>query len=287
MLDPKAEAVLIKSSEQGYWEDKTSEIASYRVDADATLVRFIRGSKTYRYRTGRIQTLRRPEMIQLTDDVWVEIRGRRSSGAVAACRFSGPAGARIRVFSAGGAGVRHELHPECDVRIVRGATSSPRAAQVLAYWRQIVGAMPAGRDGPNPLKRAYEQLTHVHPDSVLGRYLNGRPIGEGEGLDVVPIFPFSSNVSQRAAVKNALRFPISVIEGPPGTGKTQTILNLIATLIATPRVNVGVVSFNNAAVDNVLEKLTAQGFGHVVANLGNRDKKRRVLSRPGCPELRR
>ncbi|HKU11349.1 MAG TPA: AAA domain-containing protein [Sinomonas sp.] len=209
----------------------------------------------------------------MTDGICVEVRGRLVRGVTAVCRFSGPAGAWVRVFWADAAGVRHELHPERDVRIERTVTTSPRAAQVLAYWRQIVEAMPARRDGPNPLQRPYERLTGVHPDSVLGRYLSGEPIGDGEGLDVVPIFPFSSNVSQRAAVKNALQFPVSVIEGPRGTGKTQTILNLIASLIATPGVNVGVVSFNNAAVDNVLDKLVAKGFGHVVANLGNRDKR--------------
>uniref|UniRef100_UPI003CC80CCA AAA domain-containing protein n=1 Tax=Nocardia asiatica TaxID=209252 RepID=UPI003CC80CCA len=46
----------------------------------------------------------------------------------------------------------------------------------------------------------------------------------------------------RDAVRNALRFPISVIDGPPGTGKTQTILNIIASVICRPDATVGVVS---------------------------------------------
>ena len=45
------------------------------------------------------------------------------------------------------------------------------------------------------------------------------------------IFPFGCNSSQYIAVENAINNKISVIEGPPGTGKTQTILNIIANII--------------------------------------------------------
>lgn len=55
-----------------------------------------------------------------------------------------------------------------------------------------------------------------------------------------------------------------MIEGPPGTGKTETILNLIANVIAEGSATIGVVSFGNSAVDNVREKLENLGFGHVV-----------------------
>ncbi|MDL0147541.1 hypothetical protein NYG95_07975 [Campylobacter felis] len=40
--------------------------------------------------------------------------------------------------------------------------------------------------------------------------------------------PFGLNVSQFQAICNALESQISIIEGPPGTGKTQSILNIIA-----------------------------------------------------------
>ncbi|MDZ4938556.1 AAA family ATPase, partial [Clostridium perfringens] len=41
---------------------------------------------------------------------------------------------------------------------------------------------------------------------------------------------FRYNLSQRAALEQALKSTISIIEGPPGTGKTQTILNILANL---------------------------------------------------------
>jgi len=43
--------------------------------------------------------------------------------------------------------------------------------------------------------------------------------------------------------------------GPPGTGKTETSLNLIANISAVRHEAVGIVPFGNATVDNVCGKL--------------------------------
>ena len=90
----------------------------------------------------------------------------------------------------------------------------------------------------------------------------------------MPIFPFGCNASQYKAVKAALENKISVIQGPPGTGKTQTILNIIANLLIKG-CTVMVVSNNNSATKNVLEKLSAEkyGLGFLVAQLGKYDNK--------------
>lgn len=62
---------------------------------------------------------------------------------------------------------------------------------------------------------------------------------------------------------------ISVIQGPPGTGKTQTILNILANLITLQHKSVAVVSNNNDAVKNVIQKLTESGYGFLTAQLGS------------------
>jgi hypothetical protein len=140
---------------------------------------------------------------------------------------------------------------------------------VLNYWRDIVSRL----SGDDPIRRPFDTMSKfIHPDSVLGRFLVGAPI-ESRELTAAPIFPFRCNLSQREAVENGLTRSISVIEGPPGTGKTETILNLVANIIAAGAGTVGVVSFNNAAVDNVREKLDELGFAHVVANLGRTAKR--------------
>lgn len=81
------------------------------------------------------------------------------------------------------------------------------------------------------------------------------------------LVPFDYNQSQYTAIEEALNHNISVIEGPPGTGKTQTILNLIGNILYRGK-TCAVVSNNNTAIDNVCEKLNEEKIGFVAARLG-------------------
>ncbi len=70
---------------------------------------------------------------------------------------------------------------------------------------------------------------------------------------------------------------ISVIEGPPGCGKTQTIINLIANLIIKGK-SVAVVSNNNTAIKNIKEKLDEVNMGFICALLGKIENKQLFFS---------
>lgn len=74
-------------------------------------------------------------------------------------------------------------------------------------------------------------------------------------------------------MEKALTHSISIIEGPPGTGKTQTILNILANLTTVMGKSVGIVSFNNEAVKNIKDKLNKQKFGFLIADLGRAEKR--------------
>ncbi len=63
-----------------------------------------------------------------------------------------------------------------------------------------------------------------------------------------------ANLSQKQAIHQAMSERISIIEGPPGTGKTTTILNILANLIYQNK-KVLVVSKNNSAIENIVEEL--------------------------------
>lgn len=108
-------------------------------------------------------------------------------------------------------------------------------------------------------------------DTALQAYCTGRngALAPGQGL----IYPFGLNESQLAAVEQAFRAQVSVIEGPPGTGKTQTILNILANILLR-RQTVAVLSNNNAAVENVYEKLEKCDLGYLVAKLGNQENRK-------------
>ncbi|WP_199769570.1 AAA domain-containing protein [Helicobacter trogontum] len=70
----------------------------------------------------------------------------------------------------------------------------------------------------------------------------------------------------------------------PGTGKTQTILNIIANLIMQGK-SIAVVSNNNAATQNVFEKLQEYELDYLCATLGNKDNKESFIkNQPKIPK---
>lgn len=99
------------------------------------------------------------------------------------------------------------------------------------------------------------------------------------------LFPFGFNISQQKAVNTAFSNNLSIIEGPPGTGKTQTILNIIANAVLNGQ-SVAVVSSNNSATKNVYEKLEKNGVEFIAALLGNsKNKKEFIASQKEINEL--
>ncbi|HEY5759718.1 MAG TPA: AAA domain-containing protein, partial [Steroidobacter sp.] len=82
------------------------------------------------------------------------------------------------------------------------------------------------------------------------------PVPESERF-----FTADRDPSQEAAVFEARRAPGLVVEGPPGTGKSQTIVNMIADAIGRDR-SVLVVCQKQPALEVVRKRLAAEGFGN-------------------------
>ncbi len=124
--------------------------------------------------------------------------------------------------------------------------------------------------------KQYNWLHEVPKHSSLHLYLAPMTMNQ-EQEDQQCIFPFGFNLSQFSATEKALNYPISVIEGPPGTGKTQTILNIIANILMQKK-TVAIVSSNNAAIKNVYDKLVAYDLGWITAFLGSQENKTAFLN---------
>ena len=78
-----------------------------------------------------------------------------------------------------------------------------------------------------------------------------------DNVDVDQLITISElDDSQRVAVTEALNSKVSVITGPPGTGKTQVIENILANAFIMGK-KVLVASKNNKAVDNIKERFDA------------------------------
>ena len=131
-------------------------------------------------------------------------------------------------------------------------------------------------DGKKILSEQMKKVEVDNLDTALSNYLKlSNSIIKGNAIDFL-IFPFGCNSSQYKAVENAINNKVSVIEGPPGTGKTQTILNIIANILIR-NMNCQVVSNNNAAIENIEEKLKKYDLDFFEALLGKSANKNNFI----------
>ncbi len=98
----------------------------------------------------------------------------------------------------------------------------------------------------------HQALEHVPFPEMALRAFGKQPV-ERQPLPA-PEFEFQLNSTQQAAVRLALESQLSVIWGPPGTGKTTTLAQLIALLVGQQR-RVLITSTTHAALDQVLARL--------------------------------
>jgi hypothetical protein len=93
-------------------------------------------------------------------------------------------------------------------------------------------------------------------------------ISRFKGPERIPILPFPSNEYQMTALQDIFNNKFSVITGPPGTGKSQYISNLLINLFLEGK-TVLFVSHTNPAVDVVNEKINRQ-FRNLILRTGNK-----------------
>lgn len=180
----------------------------------------------------------------------------------------------------------YPIEDNADIEICDTKKNFDRTGSVINYFKRIlkenngvsfdIQAEEIDSKNPNQISseillRALDGIDILESRSALSNYIDGVNPAIST-LKETLIYPFGCNESQKLAVEIALSNSISIVEGPPGTGKTQTILNIIANLIVQNK-TVAIVSNNNSAVFNVREKLEKYGYEMVVASLGKNDNK--------------
>lgn len=237
-----------------------------------------KNGKSYAYGNNRIIWLRKPKVLNPADYHIVHL-GKSLFGITAIYVFSDQYRKYWHICFENGSERDYFEH---DLKIIRSCLSNPASKNVFEYLKQTANLVSLrAEDGTKLLFKQYEKISSfVGEDMALAAYLDPDSYKKVYTCEAVPIFPFGCNASQFKAVKAALENQVSVIQGPPGTGKTQTILNIIANLLIAGK-TVQVVSNNNSATANILEKLASPKYGmdFLVAPLGRAENKKVFLQK--------
>jgi len=258
---------------------RTSQIESCRYEAPNKYhIVFAGSSKEYTYGKEKVLWLRNPE--SLDPAVYrLAHNGRRLTNITAIFKFRNYIQTYWYVRFENGT---EKSYKGTDLQVTSSCLADPASNNIFQYLQQVAAANAlSGDDGTALLAKQYEKVRFVSDETVLATYLNPGLFKPQTYAKRRLIYPFGSNASQLKAVQKAFEHSVSVIQGPPGTGKTQTILNIIANILVTGK-TVLVVSNNNSATDNVLEKLIKYEFGFLAAPLGNSDNKQCFIESQEC-----
>jgi very-short-patch-repair endonuclease len=97
------------------------------------------------------------------------------------------------------------------------------------------------------------------------------PAKESEPLDVVSPLPMSED--QFLAIRDGLTNPVTVISGPPGTGKSQVVSSLILSAAAAGK-SVLFASHTHKAIDAVFERVDSLSDEHILLLRASGDEER-------------
>ena len=177
-----------------------------------------------------------------------------------------------------------KLTPQDAVDRLRAAAAAAEVPGFEITDRQVIGTFTYAK---LPMVRDMEAAGDLLAESNLVAAIAGDPEAQelmsadrnpGASGDDAPEDDYSvldADSSQRSAIDAVLAGQSLVIHGPPGTGKSQTIANLIAALVARGR-KVLFVAEKRAAIDAVLSRLKGVDLGAMVLDIheGTRDRQR-------------
>jgi len=242
-------------------QDKTIDVETITQQSKKIVVKFFKNNKTFAYNKTNVFLLENPTLFNHHD--YLIYSGTRClTNIEKVLDFE----SHIKIFYVTGKIISYL---KSNLTFKHNILKNPNAKNIFSYLEELSEYFKNTEN--DFLYNQYKKINSVHQESVLSKYLQAGDIKENT-FDSKIIFPFGFNLSQEEAVKKALTTQISIIEGPPGTGKTQTILNILANLVMSNQ-SVAIVSNNNTAISNVFEKLDSEKLSFFSAILGNKENK--------------
>lgn len=248
-------------------KDETSKVQSYRKFNGKFNIKYIGSDKEYAFNYSSIDFYKFTNCYNGSE--FIVYQGEMPiSGVIDIIVFDN----HIRLIYKNGS---HQLFSKSELHLEKNVLASEKSNNVFSYLKELAKNITIDNEGESFLFKQYEKINMISPSSVLAKYIDGKSFEANANIDQL-IFPFGFNISQKEATEKALINELSVIEGPPGTGKTQTILNIIANAYINGK-TVAIVSNNNSATSNVFEKLDKYGVGFISAFLGNKNNKAKFI----------
>jgi len=168
-----------------------------------------------------------------------------------------------------------QVKPEWRLR--RFVTLGHFAFSRLAMYRDLDPASwPKGQE---PHRHPAVSVLLGGSDEDQGTWRKPYPLDEPDNVKRLPPLIYDADSSQASAVIDVIEGKDLAIEGPPGTGKSQTITNIIGAALAKGK-RVLFVAEKMAALEVVKNRLDAAGLGAFVLELhSHKVRKREVLER--------
>ena len=210
------------------------------------------------------------EQLTLSEDEVFELNGEISKNIESSVIY----GDKYAVVSFRG-GKHRYIYKKDAVKKVR--LENAKFKNLLNYFSFIAGVKDRTVNGIPAILEGQIHNLPLRTESALHAYFT--KTSQSFNKEKKLIYPFGLNLSQIQAVESAFSSQVSVIEGPPGTGKTQTILNIISNIVMQGK-NAAIVSSNNSAVANVSEKLMKSDLGFFLASLGSQVNQKKFFENP-------
>lgn len=141
-------------------------------------------------------------------------------------------------------------------------------ASMTSYYTSLIKELEELENCDDWMSSAAAHLIRAAPKAVVGAASPSTPLAA----------PLLCNQSQEHALQRIRAHPLTIVTGPPGTGKTELVVNAVCNSWLDGE-KVLVTSTNNAAVDVAVDRAVERVFSGLLIRTGNR-KAREDL--PSC-----
>ena len=144
-------------------------------------------------------------------------------------------------------------------------------SDLLHDYDQLLEGLKSGA----PVSDLLAAATHLLPSELKSLVSNdAAPKAEAESLPVLPAI--QADPVQRQVMQLARDEPALVVDGPPGTGKSQVIVNLVCDALLRGE-KVAIVCEKRAALDVVVNRMHGEGLRHLLALVHDVKEDRKAL----------